>query len=122
MKKFKLDKITSQKIIALTLATTISTVALSGCNSKNQTKNRPLEKTIIGNARVITFEDGHIDIAVENNSRYRVVYGLPNNHNHDHYRSIITGENFTSTECTYAHKFINYKYNITNDESIVTYL
>lgn len=114
MIKLKLDKEKSKKIIALVLTSAL----LSGCNSKSNTQKNLLEGTILENSRVVTFEDGHIDIALNNNSEYKQYLGY-SNHNHNHYISIITGEVFASEECDFN---IDYKYAITTDESIVSYL
>lgn len=112
--KFKLDKNKSKKIVALALATTITTGVLSGCNSKS--KDNLLDGTILENTRVITFEDGHIDIATEINGRYLDLKSKE----HNHYKSIITNEEFAPLECESSS--IYYKYEITTDESIVAYL
>ena len=111
--RFKLDKNKSKKIIALTLATTITSSALSGC--KNNKKDNLLAGTILEHARVISFEDGHIDIVkISENHIF-----IPQ-HKHNHYKSIITNEVFTIIEC-YA-TTIEHKYEIKNDESIISYL
>ena len=109
MKKLKLDRKGSQKIVALALATTIATTTLSGCSLEK--RQNILKGTILENSRVITFEDGHIDIATK----------VPSGEDlgHIHYKSIITNEKFTSTECTWNG---DYKYDILSDESIVAYL
>lgn len=111
--KLKLDKNTSKRIVALALATTMTTGALSGCKSKDNL----LDGTILENTRVITFEDGHIDIASENSHNY--TFRL-SEHNHNHYKSIITNERFSTSDCNLT--AIDYKYEITSDESIVAYL
>ena len=114
MINFKIDRKASQKIVALALATTMTTSVLSGCSSKNS-KSNILGGTILENSRVITFEDGHIDIAVANDNDY---VGA-STHEHHHYKSIITNEKFASSECDFK---LDYKYEITNNESILMYL
>lgn len=111
--KFKLDKNKSKKIIALALATTITTSVLAGC--KDNSKDNLLKGTILEAARVITFADGHIDIVkISENHIF-----IPS-HKHNHYKSIITNEVFTTIECNIT--LIEHKYEITTDESIVAYL
>lgn len=112
MIKLKLDRNASKKIVAIALATTMTSGFFAGCSSKEKTNI--LDDTILENSRVITFEDGHIDIAVENNRDYSRAH----EHEHIHYESIITGEWFTTSECDYP----IYQYNIISDESIVAYL
>jgi hypothetical protein len=111
--RFKLDKNKSKKIIALALVTTITSSSLSGC--KNNEKDNLLAGTILERARVISFEDGHIDIVkISENHIF-----IPQ-HKHNHYKSIITNEVFTTTECNAT--VIEHKYEIKNDESIIIYL
>ena len=111
--RFKLDKNKSKKIVALALATTITSGAMSGC--KNNSKDNLLAGTILERARVISFEDGHIDIVkISENHIF-----IPQ-HEHNHYKSIITNEVFTTTECNAT--VIEHKYEIKNDESIIIYL
>lgn len=116
--KLKLDKNTSKRIVALALATTMTTGALSGCKSKDNL----LDGTILENTRVITFEDGHIDIAENTRVKTNVDgnFDIASEHNHNHYKSIITNECFSTSDCNL--KAIDYKYEITSDESIVAYL
>jgi len=63
-------------------------------------------------SRVITFEDGHVDIAIMDKRC------MEDDEVH-HYRSIITDEFFGSKSC--KNVFI-YHYDISSNESIVSYL
>lgn len=110
MKNFKIYKNFGKQFVSFALATTMM-ATMSGCVSKSNTQ----KESILSDTRVITFEDGHIDIAVENN--YEYVNGW--SHNHNHFKSIITGEEFSLLDCDFN---IPYKYDIEKEESIILYL
>lgn len=105
MKKFKLNR----KIAAFTMASTIFSVGLSGCS---EGKESLLEGTILEDSRVISFEDGHVDIAIQTRGCEKV-------DNEFHYQSIITKELFSSKTCKSTRM---YHYDISSDESIIIYL
>ena len=111
MKNLKVYKKIGKRI-AIISATMILGSSLAGCGNK---KDSLLENTILEQARVITFEDGHVDIAILESYCF---------YDHPNYNSIITNEYFTTPEC--ENKYTGYtllkKENIINDESIVAYL
>ena len=105
MNKYKLNR----RIAAFTMASTIFAVGLTGCSKQ---KESLLTGTVLEDSRVITFEDGHVDIAIRD-KRCMDDDEVP------HYRSIITNELFGSKSCK---NVLTYHYDISSDESIVSYL
>lgn len=91
------------------MASTIFAVGLTGCSKQ---KESLLNGTVLEDSRVITFEDGHVDIAIMDKRC------MEDDEVH-HYRSIITDELFGSKSC--KNVFI-YHYDISSNESIVSYL
>ena len=107
MKKFKLCK----QVVALSLVGTMAASMLTGCNNDNNNESF-LSGTILEDTRVISFDDGHKDIAIA----YDTCVGKFN-----HYNSIVTNEFFSGKDCGKAKRNFH-KYNITSDESIISYL
>lgn len=114
----------SKKLLALVAAGTV-VLTFTGCNTEGESL---LDRTILENTQVVTFEDGHKDLAV-------IKTWCPENYEeekdvHNIYKSIISGEHFACEECTqvktsaasigYSEK-IN-KCPILTSESIVEYL
>lgn len=110
-----------KSISAIALMGTMTLTGLTGCAKKEKSF---LSDTDLETTKVISFEDGHKDIAVIEGIRC----GSTDNCTEKMYRSIITNEYFTNNECTGIRYFYGYKepvlnhYDIINDESIVSFL
>lgn len=105
MKKIKLYR----NFVALALVGTMTTTMLVGCSSK-ASKTSFLDGTILEDTRVISFDDGHKDIV----KIYDNCFGK-----FHHYKSIVTNELFAGKDCTTG---MRNKYDISSDESILSYL
>lgn len=114
MLNLKIYKKTGKKIAIISSAMVLGT-SLIGCG--NNKKESLLKNTILEQSRVITFKDGHKDIAVHDT---RCCYG----DEHFIYKSIITNEYFIDEACKQNYNGLKslVKENITTDESIVSYL
>ena len=122
MRKFKIDKNTSKKIIAYVIIGTIGLTTLTGCNNNNESRSSFLSNTVLEDTSVFTFEDGHKDLA-----KPLILCGMTycQGKNHKLYRSIVTNEYFSDDDCVrecYINGIILNKYNITSEESLINYL
>lgn len=121
MKKFKLYR----TVAALALVGTMTTGVLTGCGNNN--KPSLLDGTILEETRVISFDDGHKDIAtIEDVS----CNASGCNCSEKMYKSIVTDEYFSNDRCEASLFFkgvdlsgvILNHYSFIDDESIVVYL
>ena len=123
MKKFKVNKNLSKKIISLTITGAITLSTLIGCSSNIKNRNIWFKGKNLKNVSVVILDDGQKDIATSNSHcSPRVCTGK-----HDVYRSVVDVEMFTDDECKakssadYLGTTLN-KYDIKNMENITTYL
>lgn len=127
MKKFKIDRKSSKKIISFVLATIMigsTTVGLSGCK---KTKTSFLSDTILEDTQVIEFEDGNKDIV----KFYKLGCSSTScDCNEKIYKSIITSEHLTDDICIANKVFSGFDleghmlshYNIVSTQSIKSFL
>ncbi len=123
MKKFKLNKNISKKIISLTLTGFITISSLVGCSNNIKNKTISFKGSNLKNVNIIIYNNEEKDIA------NRVSYCSPRvcTGDHDVYKSVVDGEMFTDDECKakssadYLGTTLN-KYDIKNMENITTYL
>lgn len=110
LSKMKNKKIAKRVIIGGCALALVSTLA-----SCKEYKTEINSKTFLGN-RVITFNDGTKDVAE--------IFEHCNKGNHDHYKSLITGELYNGDNCNFDvlenHRL--YHYDIKSDESIAKYM
>ena len=121
MRKFKIDKNTSKKFITYVIIGSIALTTLVGCNKK-ENRSSFLSNTVLENASVITFEDGHKDLAT-----IKILCDMAycQGKNHKIYNSIVTNEYFSDDDCVreyYINGLFLNKYNITNEQSLINYL
>ena len=120
IKNLKINQKIITKLSSCVLVGSLTIMTLTGCGSMDSNasndRNYILKGTILENARVITFDDGTKEIAVVDS------YCIHSNYSH--YYSIISGEYFSDEKCRndVLNRKSNYKYVITNDESITKYL
>lgn len=113
MKKLKINKNLSKKIISYVLVGTMGIFTLTGCSSKNSNKSL-LQGTILENTNVITFDDGAKDVV-----RVAGKCSRGCEKTHKIYNSIVTNEYFVSSECKLNAVSLPYMINQINKYSIV---
>ena len=119
MKKFKINKNTSKKIVAIALSGAAILSSISGCSNTNMWFKGSNLKYV----SVVVLNGEKTDIVSSNsNCSQNVCSG-----EHKVYKSIINKEMYSTKDCKakYSSDYLGtllYKYDITNSENITSYL